>query len=149
LLDYDRDGVLDFWPGTVAHWPYDPSLPDQPPTLFRGKGDGTFSNVSKSVGLPRTDGAAENGTEFRHVFGVTACDIDGDGDDDMLFADYGRQEAQVWRNDGGKFTNVAAALGIDHDDRQDYSDDLSYRCYCSYNAGQCPANIPAPDPKNF
>jgi hypothetical protein len=149
LLDYDRDGALDYWPATVAHWPYDLTLPDQPPTLFRGNGDGTFANVSKAVGLPRTDGRAEDGTEWRHVFGVTACDIDGDGDDDMIFADYGRQEAQVWRNDSGHFTNVAAALGLDHDDRQDYSDDLSYRCYCAANTGQCPASIPLPDPKAF
>ena len=68
LLDYDRDGILDFWPATVAHWPYDPTLADQGPTLFRGSGDGTFANVSKSVGLPMTDGVAADGTEWRHVF---------------------------------------------------------------------------------
>jgi hypothetical protein len=149
LLDYDRDGVLDFWPATIAHWPYDPTLEDQAPTLFRGMGDGTFQNVSKAVGLPTTDGTAADGTEWRHVFGVTACDIDGDGDDDMIFASYGREENQVWRNDGGKFTNVAHALGLDYDDREDYSDDLSYRCYCAANASKCPADIPAPDPTSF
>jgi len=149
LLDYDRDGVLDFWPATIAHWPYDLTLEDKAPTLFRGNGDGTFNNVSKTVGLPTVDGTAADGTEFRHVFGVTACDIDGDGDDDMIFASYGRQENQVWRNDGGKFTNVAHELGLDYDDRADFSDDQSYRCYCLANAAKCPAGVPAPDPASF
>ena len=149
LLDYDRDGALDFWPATIAHWPYDTTLEDQPPTLFRGNGDGTFDNVSKSVGLPTVDGNASDGTEWRHVFGVTACDIDGDGDDDMIFASYGRQENQVWRNDNGKFVNVAHPLGLDHDDRTDVSDDQSYRCFCQANAAKCPAGVPAPDPANF
>lgn len=132
LLDYDQDGYLDFWPATVAHWPYDPSGPnDDPPTLYRGNGDGTFANVSAQVGLPTTDGTVAAGTQWRHVFGVVACDIDGDGDDDMIFADYGREENQVWRNDGGMFTtNIAHQLGVDYDDRMNYSDDQSFRCFC-------------------
>ena len=152
LLDYDRDGVLDFWPATIAHWPYDPTLEDKAPTLFRGNGDGTFSNVSKAVGLPTVDGLQADGTAWRHVFGVTACDIDGDGDDDMIFASYGRQENQVWRNDGGKFTNVAHELGLDYDHRADFSDDQSYRCFCQANPADtksCPAGVPAPDPPTF
>jgi hypothetical protein len=149
LLDYDRDGLLDFWPATVAHWPYDLTMPDQPPTLFAGNGDGTFVDVSAAVGLPRRDGILDDGTEWRHVFGVVACDIDGDGDDDMVFASYGREENQVWRNDNGKFTNVAAELGIDHDDRVDFSDDQSYRCYCQANPSKCPASVLPPDMSNF
>jgi hypothetical protein len=151
LLDYDRDGVLDFWPATVAHWPYDPpSAPNrQPPTLFRGAGDGTFANVSAQAGLPTRDGLPENGTEWRRVFGVTVCDIDGDGDDDVVFASYGRQENQVWRNDGGRFTNVARELGLDYDHRADYADDQSYRCYCKDQPASCPASVPAPDVAGF
>jgi hypothetical protein len=140
LLDYDRDGVLDFWPATVAHFPYDKTdINDVPPTLYKGNGDGTFDDVSASVGLPTTDGSLAAGTQWRHVFGVVACDIDGDGDDDMIFADYGREENQVWRNDSGHFTNVAHALGIDHDDRTDYADDQSYQCYCANFAASDPA----------
>ena len=150
FLDYDRDGVVDFWPATVAHWPYDPSGPNkEPPTLFRGNGDGTFRDVSEEVGLPRKDGTRAQGTQWRHVFGVTACDLDGDGDDDVLFADYGRQEAQVWRNDGGRFVEVARELGLDHDDRTDVSDDQSYRCYCQANPGDCPSPVAPPDVPSF
>ena len=147
LFNYDRDGVLDFWPATVAHWPYDPNGPNrQPPTLYRGNGDGTFQDVSAQVGLPTMDGYLTSGTQWRHVFGVVACDIDGDGDDDMIFADYGREENQVWRNDSGHFTNVAHALGIDYDNRMDYSTDQSYRCYCANNddPSYCSPMPPAP-----
>jgi hypothetical protein len=152
LLDYDRDGYLDFWPGTVAHWPYPvtPTPPNTPPTLFRGNGDGTFQNVSAAVGLPTSDGSERAGTSFRYIFGVTACDIDGDGDDDMIFADYGRQENQVWRNDNGHFTNVAHDLGLDYDDNQNYSDDQSYLCWCEhFPAANCPADTPLPSVEQF
>jgi len=150
LLDYDRDGVLDFWPATIAHWPYDPDGPNQqPPTLFRGNGDGTFTEVARQVGLPTIDGNEAMGLSFRHTFGVTACDIDGDGDDDVILASYGRQENQVWRNDGGTFVNVARELGLDHDDREDFTDDQSYRCYCQEKAGRCPPGVPPPSMPSF
>jgi hypothetical protein len=146
LLDYDHDGNLDFWPSTVAHWPYDPYGPNNmPPTLFRGNGDGTFQNVSGSVGLPTADGQVQDGTQWRHVFGNVACDLDGDGTDEMVFADYGREENQVWRFDGTQFSNVAHAWGIDYDDRMDYSDDQSWRCYCANNPqSPCSPEPPAP-----
>jgi len=149
MLDYDRDGAIDFWPATVAHWPYDPSGPNnQPPTLFKGAGDGTFTNVSAAVGLPTKDGTLPAGTQWRHMFGVTACDIDGDGDDDLIAASYGREENQVWRNDDGTFVNAAADLGLDHDDRVDYSDDQSYRCWCQTHQASCP-NVPPPTDVSF
>ena len=147
MLDYDRDGYLDFWPATVAHWPYPvtPTPPNTPPTLFRGNGDGTFQNVSASVGLPTVDGTVQAGTSFRSMFGIVACDIDGDGDDDVIVADYGRQENQVWRNDNGHFTNVAHALGLDYDDNQNYTDDQSYLCWCEHASGaNCPTDTPKP-----
>src|SRR5262249_47314106 len=102
LLDYDLDGVLDFWPATVARWPYG-GVPTQMPTLYRGNGDGTFSNVSAAVGLPAVSGRLSDDTIARPFFGSTACDLDGDGDDDIVDATYGRLENWVFRNDGGSF----------------------------------------------
>ncbi len=49
----------------------------------------------------------------------------------MIFADYGREENQVWLNNNGHFTNVAHQLGIDYDNRMDYTTDQSYECYCA------------------
>ncbi len=144
LFDYDRDGVLDFWPAEVAHWPYNPADPNTPATLYRGNGDGTFTDVSAAVGLPQKDGTLKNNAQWRHTFGNVACDLDGDGDDDMVLASYGREENWVFRNDNGHFVEVGQALGIAHDDREDYSDDQSFRCYCAVNpqSADCVAKMP-------
>jgi hypothetical protein len=146
LFDYDRDGILDFWPAGMAHWGYGPPGSNWTlgPRLFRGNGDGTFTNVTAEVGLPARDGDPQNGTSFRRTFGVTACDLYGDGNLSVITASYGREENQVWRNVNGRFTNVAHELGLDHDDREDYSDDQSYRCYCSLKK-DCDPMPPAPN----
>ncbi len=134
LLDLDRDGLLDFWPGTYGTAPW----------LFRGAGDGTFHDVSAAMGLPQQDGDPAKSESFRRSFGVTACDLDGDGDQDVLLADYGREANQVWRNDGDHFTEIAMQLGVAWDADMDYSDDESYRCWCQSNPGKCDPMLPAP-----
>jgi hypothetical protein len=134
LLDLDRDGVLDFWPATFGSSPW----------LFRGLGGGLFHDVSAAMGLPQVNGDPAQNASFRQTFGVTACDLDSDGDTDVILADYGREHNQVWRNDGTMLTEVGEMLGIAADDRMDYSDDQSYRCWCSANPGMCPMSIPAP-----
>jgi enediyne biosynthesis protein E4 len=134
LLDFDHDGNLDWWPGTFATHPW----------LFAGHGDGTVDELGWMYGLPQIDGNDSDSTSWRQTFGVTACDLDGDGDDDVMLAGYGRQLNQVWRWDGDHFTEVGQELGLAADDRMDYSDDISYRCYCQMTPGACPANIPAP-----
>jgi len=135
LFDYDRDGLLDYWPATFG----------VAPLLFRGTGGGSFKYVSDVAGLPVVDGNDADGTSFRQTFGVTACDVDGDGAPDVLLADYGRQWNQLWRNDGhGHFTEQAMPLGVAADDDLDYSDDQSYRCWCAAHPGGCPASVPAP-----
>ena len=97
------------------------------------------------------DGFTEYGTSFRYIFGITACDLDNDGDDDVIFADYGRQENQVWLNDGhGHFTNDAHARLLDYDNNQDYTDDQSYLCWCEhYSAANCPQSTPKPSAESF
>jgi hypothetical protein len=93
------------------------------------------------------NGSPALSTSFRQTFGVTACDLDGDGDADVLLADYGREANQVWRNDGDHFTEVGMQLGVAWDDQMDYTkDDESYLCWCQANAGQCAAGTPAPVP---
>jgi enediyne biosynthesis protein E4 len=132
LFDYDRDGILDFFVGGMGNWPY--TGPGKKwnfgHKVFKGRGDGTFQDVSAAVGMPTVDGKAADGTSFRRTMGSTHCDLDGDGDQDVVTASYGREENQAWRNDGGIFVEVGHALGLDHDDREDFSDDESYRCYC-------------------
>lgn len=130
LLDYDKDGVLDIWFAGIAHWPYGSSL-HQGPRLMRGNGDGTFVDMTAAAALPLDDAPHDPTNRFRPTLGATACDLDDDGDPDVLGASYGREPNQAWRNDGGTFVDVSRALALDYDDRQDYSDDQSYRCYCA------------------
>jgi hypothetical protein len=109
LLDYDRDGVLDFWPGTVGQWAYGPALVSHP-RLYRGAGDGSFTEVGESVGLPQT---LTDPDGYRINFGVTSCDINQDGWPEVLLADYYMQPNFAWSFDGTQFTNVAATIGVD------------------------------------
>ncbi len=129
LFDYDRDGILDFAVGGIGNTFGDPW--NFGPKLYKGVGDGTFQDVSADAGLPTLDGSLAAGTKYRRSLGVAHCDLDGDGDQDFIATSYGRQGNQVWRNDDGVFVEVAHELGLDHDDREDYWEDESFRCYCA------------------
>jgi len=136
FLDFDRDGWLDFWPGVYG----------TRPMLHRGLGDGSFEEVGGAMGLPTRPGTAIDHTAYRRNFGVTACDLDGDGDQDVLLADYGREANHVWMWEGDHFVERGQLLGLAFDDRMDYADDESYRCWCAANPGRCPATVAAPSP---
>jgi hypothetical protein len=140
LVDFDRDGLLDLFPGTIGNWN---GVAGSRPRLFKGAGDGSFANVAKDWGLPTsvTDSKTKN---LRRNFGITACDLDSDGDMDLLTANYGRDLNYVFRNDGTTFVEVGDTLGIGSDDKIDYSDDWSYQCWCKSNPGSCPAGTPTP-----
>ena len=114
LLDYDLDGILDFWPATIGEWQYGPAAVS-PPRLFRGNGDGTFTDASAEVGLPEELTTAGND---RMNFGLTSCDVDSDGDRDVLVGNYGVPLGPntVWRNDGDSFVDMAEDLGVDRAD---------------------------------
>jgi enediyne biosynthesis protein E4 len=140
FLDYDRDGKIDLFVGfSYEIYGYIYSNQDR---LYRGNGDGTFTDVTDKLGLTtfRDKGFAE-GTASRPTWGVTACDLDGDGDQDIVGSVYGREWNWLWRNDGTKFVNVAKAAGVDGDSNHDYSDNEFYRCYCQ-TSGACTADPP-------
>jgi hypothetical protein len=99
--------------------------------------------VSADVGLPQTEGFVLDSNAWQATLGATSCDLDDDGDMDFLLSTYGRKPNQVYRNDGGQLVEVSGALGLDHDDRMDYSDDESYRCFCSVT-NDCDPMPPAP-----
>ena len=140
FLDYDRDGNIDlfvgFWYEIYGY------LPANQDRLYRGNGDGTFTEVTDKVGLTtQRDAGFAEGTNSRPTYGVTACDVDGDGDQDLLVSAYGRQWNMLWRNDGATFTSVGHESGFDADDLVDYTDNEYYRCYCA-SSGACSAPAP-------
>ncbi len=104
--DYDGDGLLDlFIPN------YDGIKPDtanEPDVLYHNNGDGTFTNVARTLGL------ASPGYGFQGVW----SDYDNDGDVDLFVSqDRGHlgplfMGDLLYRNDGGTFTDVSATSGF-------------------------------------
>jgi hypothetical protein len=89
---------------------------DGPDALFINNGDGTFTDQAAAWGL----------TDLYKGVGTTVGDYDTDGDDDIFVSSMGNcpptggcqgvpHESGVhrlYRNDGGTFTEVAAAAGV-------------------------------------
>ncbi len=89
--DYDADGCVDLLitEATGAR-------------LFRNSCNGTFSDVSQSVGISAPKGG----------FGIAWADYDGDGDLDVYVASADTANV-LYRNDGnGRFTDVASTSGV-------------------------------------
>ncbi len=113
--DFDNDGDLDvyatqFNPGMRANAglgmpsPYHDSNNGGANALLRNEGEFRFSNVTKDVGLDQNN--------RRWSYAASWEDYDNDGDDDLYVAnDHGRNN--LYRNDGGRFSDVAAAAGVE------------------------------------
>ena len=119
FADYDMDGDLDLY---VANYlEYRPELnrhcgrvkgiriycgpdafPPQPDVFYRNNGDGTFEEVAEAVGL-----VSPEGREIGAIF----SDLDNDGDPDLYVAS-DRHPNLLYRNDGGRFTEVGLLAGV-------------------------------------
>jgi hypothetical protein len=96
--DFDRDGALDV---------YLASLRGGASRLYKGKGDGTFADVSEKSGTLLKDPARS----------CAWSDVDGDGWAD-LFVCSPRGPNRLYRNNrDGTFTDIAAAAGVALADR--------------------------------
>jgi enediyne biosynthesis protein E4 len=116
-LDYDRDGHLDlflagYWPDELNLWKLDNTImmPESfeyaknggRKYLLRNKGDGTFEDVTRDMGI----------TSTRWTLAAAACDLCGSGYPDLFLAnDYGVSELYV--NKGGKgFVEIGERSGV-------------------------------------
>ena len=112
--DFDEDGLLDVYVCAYEPAGHQGLLPVPVPyhdanngginILLRNGGNFTFTDVTNHVGLD-----ADN---HRFSFAAAWEDFDDDGDMDLYVAnDFGRN--CLYRNDGGRFRNVAAALHVE------------------------------------
>ena len=91
--DYDADGWIDLLAGS--------SLPDKPSAVFHNIGGKSFVNVAAEIGLTMPGRASRQNNWI---------DYDNDGDLDLYATD--RTGAnKLYRNDGGKFTQVFVGVG--------------------------------------
>jgi tetratricopeptide (TPR) repeat protein len=96
FLDYDLDGKMDIF---LVNCGPDPSHSRN--TLYRNKGDGTFTDVTEEAGL----------SSVGMGMGVAAGDYNNDGYPDIYITNYGRNV--LYRNEkNGKFKDVTAEAGV-------------------------------------
>jgi hypothetical protein len=129
--DFDRDGDLDLYtcgynPLAGARRtsamgepvPFHDAENGGPNHLLRNEGDLRFTDITAAVGLEANN--------RRYSFAAAWEDFDRDGDPDLYVAnDYGRNN--LYRNDEGVFTDIAAELGV-----EDQSAGMSV-CWGDYN----------------
>ncbi len=119
--DYDDDGLLDLYVCTYyqnnsdgpqsrssgvvgGDFVYHDSNSGGPNSLFKNEGALNFRNVTAETGLDQNN--------LRWSLAASWEDYDGDGDQDLYVAnDFGRNN--LFRNDGGKFVDVAAQSGVE------------------------------------
>ena len=93
VADVDNDGFLDIY---IANF-------NSENLLYRNNGDMTFTDIIRHAD------ALDRG----YAMGVTFCDFDNDGDQDLLLVHDGDAGNVLYQNDGtGKFKDVASAVNI-------------------------------------
>ncbi|MFN3514845.1 MAG: CRTAC1 family protein [Phenylobacterium sp.] len=93
--DYDGDGRLDLYVGTSAN-------PRHRNRLFRNEGAGRFAEVGQELGVAPPEASTRQ---------VAWIDFDNDGDLDLFVAQRAGAN-QLFRNDGGRFVDIAPSLGL-------------------------------------
>lgn len=102
FLDYDLDGNIDLF---IGNWFSDYTNDKiQDDYLMKGKGDGTFVNVTEFTSL--------NKPSNEPLYGCSAGDWNNDHWTDIFTASYCRTGGSLWKNTkSGDFENVAKTIG--------------------------------------
>jgi len=95
FIDYDGDHWLDILLVGGGASEADPSRFIKALRLYKNNRNGTFTEVTKEVGLAGIQAFGE---------GINAADYDNDGDEDIFFTTL--YQNYLLRNEGGKFSSV-------------------------------------------
>lgn len=99
VLDYDGDRWPDLFFVNSTGWEGRAEDRGARSMLLRNLGDGTFRDVTGEAGLDRPI----------YGMGAAAADYDADGDTDLYVTAVG--DNRLYRNDGGRFTDVTVETG--------------------------------------
>ena len=151
FVDFDRDGKIDLWVPQNTYISAGIQASPQQDRLYQGDGTGNFVDVTASSGLTTKPWAAmsdlNQGLSHSNAWAGVACDLNGDGNSELLAASYGRAPNHLWLGlgPGQGFANQSVASGYAYDADYGWSDNQFARCYCQQNpnAEDC-AGVPAP-----
>ena len=150
FVDFDRDGILDVW--IVENSQSGLPLQDR---LYKGDGAGNFADVTSERGLTTKSWSSASIADLDKALGnsnawsANACDLNNDGNPELLAASYGRAPNHLWLATGTDnnfgYTNRSVESGYAFDMNQDWSDNESARCWCKLHPTDtgC-AGVPAP-----
>lgn len=96
-LDFDDDGFED-----IAF-----ANDQEPNSLFRNRGDGTFEEVGLRAGF-----ALPISGSPRAGMGIDAADIDGSGKPSLLVSNFSGEGVSLFQNQGGNFLDVSHPKGV-------------------------------------
>ena len=150
FVDFDRDGKLDLWV-TQNSVSGDPKQD----RLYQGDGAGSFADVTVDRGLKTLSWTTATVDQLNGALGhsngwsAAACDLDGDGNPELLAASYGRAPNQLWqakgKASGYQYDNRSIASGYAFDGDQNWHDNESARCWCKLHpTDQDCAGVPPP-----
>lgn len=141
FVDYDHDGNVDLWV---------PQYNAAQDRLYQGQGDGRFVDVTEAADLDTAEwssvGTLNRGRAHSNAWSGAACDLNNDGHPELLAGSYGRAPNHLWRANGdGTYENESVDSGYAFDDRVDWSDNESARCWCQLHPDDADCDgVPAP-----
>ena len=97
--DYDNNGFVDLYVGGYEIWGAVPAY---------------YDSVVHNTGSTFTHSNPGDRYNYKPARGVTSCDFDRDGDQDVFVSNYRLEENVLWQNNGsGAFTDVTVSVGAD------------------------------------
>jgi len=134
FVDFNRDGNLDLWVTQFR----------KQDRLYEGNGDGTFDEVTEEVGLetePLSSTSVEavnNARADSTSWGSGACDLNGDGNLELVSGGYARSPNHLWKAVEGpegavQFENISVESNFAYDEGTDWTDNIFAGCYCEQN----------------